>query len=53
MIEQLVEQIEGRFDELSRQMADQGAESVGQVDPEELVARAQKLWIVPPGGSLL
>ena len=38
---------------LARSMADQGAESVGQVDPEELVARAQKLWIVPPGGSLL
>ena len=38
---------------LARSMAEQGAESVGQVDPEELVARAQKLWIVPPGGSLL
>jgi len=38
---------------LARSMAEQGAESVGQLEPEELVARAQKLWIVPPGGSLL
>lgn len=38
---------------LGRLMAEQGAESVGQLDPAEVVARAQKLWIVPPGGSLL
>jgi hypothetical protein len=38
---------------LARSMAEQGAESVGEVEPEELVARAEKLWIVPPGGSLL
>lgn len=38
---------------LARWMAEHGAESVGEVAPEELVSRAQKLWIVPPGGSLL
>ncbi|HEX2416074.1 MAG TPA: hypothetical protein VHJ37_12760 [Thermoleophilaceae bacterium] len=38
---------------LARLMAEQGADSVAEVDPEELVQRAQKLWIVPPGGSLL
>ena len=38
---------------LARLMAEQGAETVGQVDPEEIVGRAQKLWVVPPGGSLL
>jgi hypothetical protein len=38
---------------LARSMAEQGAGSVAEVKPEELVARAQKLWIVPPGGSLL
>jgi hypothetical protein len=39
--------------ELARLMSDRGAQSVGDLDPEELVGRAQKLWIVPPGGSLL
>ena len=38
---------------LARLMAEKGAESVGEVDHGELVGRAQKLWIVPPGGSLL
>ena len=38
---------------LARSMAEQGAQCVGDVDPAELVQRAQKLWIVPPGGSLL
>ena len=38
---------------LARWMTEHGAKSVGEVDSEELVSRAQKLWIVPPGGSLL
>ena len=38
---------------LARVMAEQGVESVGEVSSEEIVGRAQKLWIVPPGGSLL
>jgi hypothetical protein len=39
--------------ELAVLMADSGAQTVGELDPEELAQRAQKLWIVPPGGSLL
>ena len=39
--------------ELARLMAERGAETVADLDPDELVARAQKLWVVPPGGSLL
>jgi hypothetical protein len=38
---------------LGRLMAEHGAKAVGDVDPEEIVKRAQKLWVVPPGGSLL
>ena len=38
---------------LARLMAEQEADFVAEVDPEELVQRAQKLWVVPPGGSLL
>lgn len=38
---------------LARSMAEQGAASVGDVDPKEIVERSQKLWVVPPGGSLL
>jgi hypothetical protein len=39
--------------ELANLMAEAGAEVVSDVDPAELTARAEKLWIVPPGGSLL
>jgi hypothetical protein len=39
--------------ELARTMASQGAESVSDLDEPTLEARAQRLWIVPPGGSLL
>jgi hypothetical protein len=39
--------------QLGRLMSETGAETVGELPPEELVGRAQKLWIVPPGGSLL
>ncbi len=38
---------------LGRLMAEQGVDLVGEVSSEEIVGRAQKLWIVPPGGSLL
>ena len=38
---------------LARSMAEQGAETVADVDPAEIVERAQKMWVVPPGGSLL
>ena len=39
--------------ELARLMTEQGAETVGELDPGDVAARAEKLWIVPPGGSLL
>ncbi len=39
--------------ELARLMTEQGADTVGELDPGEVAARAEKLWIVPPGGSLL
>ena len=38
---------------LARSMSEQGADSVSELDPAEIVERAPKLWIVPPGGSLL
>ena len=34
-------------------MAERGAGTVAELPPEDLEARAQKLWVVPPGGSLL
>jgi hypothetical protein len=39
--------------ELARLMAERGADTVAELPPEDLEARAQKLWVVPPGGSLL
>jgi hypothetical protein len=39
--------------ELARTMEQQGAETVAQLGEDEAAARAERLWIVPPGGSLL
>ena len=39
--------------ELARLMTERGAETVAELDPEDVAARAEKLWVVPPGGSLL
>jgi hypothetical protein len=39
--------------ELARLMADTGAQTVADVDPDAIAERAEKLWVVPPGGSLL
>ena len=41
------------WSELARLMEDAGAGTVADLDPELVSARAQKLWVVPPGGSLL
>jgi hypothetical protein len=38
---------------LAALMTERGADTVGQLPGEELEARAGKLWVVPPGGSLL
>ncbi len=41
------------WSELARLMESTGAEAVADLDPAAVSERAQKLWIVPPGGSLL
>jgi hypothetical protein len=30
-----------------------GATTVGELDREAVAAHAERLWVVPPGGSLL
>ena len=39
--------------ELAHLMHECGAATVGDLDPAEVAGRAEKLWVVPPGGSLL
>lgn len=39
--------------ELAMTMERSGAETVGELETDGLVELAQRLWIVPPGGSLL
>jgi hypothetical protein len=39
--------------ELARLMEQSGAGTVGDLDRDAVAERAEKLWIVPPGGSLL
>ena len=39
--------------ELSRLMDSAQARTVGELDPELVAERAERLWVVPPGGSLL
>jgi hypothetical protein len=39
--------------ELARLMDGADAQTVADLDPEEVAERAQRLWVVPPGGSLL
>ena len=39
--------------EFARLMEDAGAQTVADVDPDAVAERAEKLWVVPPGGSLL
>ena len=39
--------------ELSRLMEQANAATVGDLDPNAVAERAEKLWVVPPGGSLL
>jgi hypothetical protein len=34
-------------------MESTGAKAIADLDPAAVSERAQKLWIVPPGGSLL
>ncbi len=39
--------------ELARTMAGRGAATVADLGEEEAAARAERLWVIPPGGSLL
>jgi hypothetical protein len=41
------------WSELARLMESTGAKTVADLEPDAVSERAQKLWIVPPGGSLL
>ena len=37
----------------ARLMEEQGAATVAEVDREAVAEHAEKLWVIPPGGSLL
>jgi hypothetical protein len=37
----------------ARLMEQQGAATVAEVDREAVAEHAEKLWVIPPGGSLL
>lgn len=39
--------------ELARLMDETSAQTVAELDPEAVAQRAERLWVVPPGGSLL
>jgi hypothetical protein len=39
--------------ELTMAMERAGAETVSELDPEQVVELAPRLWVVPPGGTLL
>jgi hypothetical protein len=39
--------------ELADDMAREGVATVGDLGPERAAAAAERLWVVPPGGSLL
>lgn len=38
---------------LAEQMKREDAATVGDLEPADVAGRAERLWIVPPGGSLL
>jgi hypothetical protein len=38
---------------LASVMRERGAPTVAELDPETVAERAESLWVVPPGGSLL
>jgi hypothetical protein len=41
------------WSELAKQMSDQGAGTVAELGEETATGLAERLWVVPPGGSLL
>jgi hypothetical protein len=45
--------VAGAWDALAAHMRERGATTVADLDPETVAERAEALWVVPPGGSLL
>lgn len=41
------------WSELGRALVEAGAATVSELDPAQVEAFAPRLWVVPPGGSLL
>jgi hypothetical protein len=41
------------WSELARQMSDEGAQTVADLGEPAAAELAERLWVVPPGGSLL
>jgi hypothetical protein len=39
--------------ELAQRMEQEGARTVADLDPASIREQAERLWVVPPGGSLL
>ena len=48
-----VSAVAAAWDALAAAMRERGAATVAELDPETVAERAEALWIVPPGGSLL
>jgi hypothetical protein len=48
-----VASVAGAWAELARLMDQRGASTVADLEPQAVAERAERLWIVPPGGSLL
>ena len=51
--EQRVQPVANAWRTLAKVMERDGAATVTELAPEEVAKQAERLWIVPPGGSLL
>jgi hypothetical protein len=45
--------VAGAWTGLAKLMEERGAATVADLDPASVAERAERLWVVPPGGSLL
>lgn len=50
---QRVASVAAVWEGLAQAMRREGAEIVAELEEETLLSRADRLWVVPPGGSLL
>jgi hypothetical protein len=48
-----VASVAGAWAELAKLMGERGAATVADLDRDAVAERAEQLWVVPPGGSLL